>query len=351
MTVALSIEDVALRRGGRRVIEHVSLDIDPGECVVLAGESGSGKTSLLRLVAGFDRPERGAIRIGARLVDDAARCFVPPEARGLAMVFQDFALWPHLSVLENVALVIRERAGREKKALTLLEAFGVGACASRLPAMLSGGQQQRVGLARALAASPQLLMLDEPFSSLDVETRDALRTELRALVVETGLTALCVSHDPVDGQRLADRIAVLEAGAISQYARPEAMFAAPASPYVARLAGLSGGVPVDARMANGNAIIALGGGDFCVRGVAGKIGDTGRALLFWQPDAIGLADAGIPARCIEAHFDAGRWQALVRVDGVATPMPISCVTRPSPGQVTVHVDPGGLHLFPAEMAR
>lgn len=351
MTVALSIEDVALRRGARRVIERVSLAVEPGECLVLAGESGSGKTSLLRMVGGFERPERGVVRIGEQVVDDSARRFLPPEARGLGMVFQDFALWPHLSALENVALVIRERAGRERRAQAWLDTLGVGACASRLPAMLSGGQQQRVGLARALAAAPRLLMLDEPFSSLDVGTCEALRMELRALIVETGLTALCVSHDPVDGRRLADRIAVLEAGVISQCARPEAMFAAPASPYVARLSGLAGGVRVSARAAGRDAMIALGGAALLVADGAARIGSRGQALLFWRADGLRLAEVGIPAGCIEAHFDSGWWRALVRVEGVATPLPVSCAAPPPRGPVSLQIAADALHLFPFEEDR
>lgn len=346
MTVALSIEDVALRRGGRRVIERVSLTVEPGECVVLAGESGSGKTSLLRMVGGFERPERGVVRVGGQVVDDSAQCFVPPEARGLGMVFQDFALWPHLSVLENVTLVMRDRAGRAQRAAKLLETFGVGACASRVPATLSGGQQQRVGLARALAASPRLLLLDEPFSSLDVEMRDALRMELRALIVETGLTALCVSHDPVDGKRLADRVAVLEAGTISQCAEPETMFAAPASAYVARLAGLAGGVPVAVRRSGADAVVTMGGNDLHVPSAAAAIDGADRALLFWRPDGLTLAESGIPAHCLEAHFDAGAWQALLRVDGVAAPLSVFCATRPPRGRVSVQVAAGSLRLFP-----
>lgn len=348
MTIALGIEDVAVRRGGRQVIEQASLAVMPGECVVLAGESGSGKTSLLRLVGGLERPSRGTIRIGDVLMDDGARTFVPPEARRLGMVFQDFALWPHLSVLENVALVIRNRVGRERKALELLEQFGVGACAQRLPATLSGGQQQRVGLARALASAPRLLMLDEPFSSLDVETRDALRTELRALIVETGLTALCVSHDPADVVRLGDRIAVLEAGRISQCTTPEAMFAAPASPYAARLAGLSGGVPVAARAAGADAVVMLGGMELRVPGAAGRVGDTGQVLVFWPPGALGLATEGVPAVCIEAHFDTGQWEALLRIEGVTVPLPVRCATSPPRGSVALHVPVDALRLFPLE---
>lgn len=351
MTTALALEEIAARRGGRMVIESVSMRIEPGECVVLAGESGSGKTSLLRMIAGFDRPERGLIRVGDHVVDDAAGRFVPPGRRGLAMVFQDFALWPHLSAIENVELVIRERRGREERALRLLETLGVGACAARLPSMLSGGQQQRVGLARALAAAPRLLLLDEPFSSLDVETRDALRMELRALIVESGLTALCVSHDPVDGRRLGDRIAILEDGRITQCGPPEALFASPANGYAARIAGHAGGVPVATRRAGADMLVRLAGHDLILQGAAAQAGEADRVLLFWRPDAITLPGSDFPATCIEVSFDAGRWQALVRVEGIAAPIPISCETPPPRGAVSLDIDTAGLHLVPVRAER
>ncbi len=346
MSAALAIDGVAVQRGGRLVVEDAALSLSPGECVVLAGESGSGKTSLLRVIGGLDRPARGAIRIGDVLVDDAAATFVRPEARGLGMVFQDFALWPHLSVLENVAVVIRDRAGRERKALALLDQFGVAACAGRLPATLSGGQQQRVGLARALAAAPRLLMLDEPFSSLDVETRETLRTELRALIVETGLAALCISHDPADIARLADRVAILEDRRLTACATPDAMFARPATPYAARLAGLCGGVLVPVRAAGDDAAIVFGGTPLGIPGGASRLAGAAQALLFWPRGAMSLAAGGMPATCIGAHFEAGHWQALLRIDGLAAPVPVQCETPPPRGVVALHVAADRLHLFP-----
>ncbi|WP_287786508.1 ABC transporter ATP-binding protein [Acidiphilium sp.] len=346
MSAALAIDGVAVQRGGRLVVEEASLGLAPGECVVLAGESGSGKTSLLRVIGGLDRPARGTIRIGGAVVDDAAATFVRPESRGLGMVFQDFALWPHLSVLENVAVVIRDRAGRDRKALALLDRFGVASCAGRLPATLSGGQQQRVGLARALAAAPRLLMLDEPFSSLDVETRETLRTELRALIVESGLGALCISHDPADIARLADRVAVLEDRRLTACTTPDAMFARPATPYAARLAGLCGGVRVPARGEGSDAAIALGGAQLAIPGGAVRLAGAAQALLFWPRGALSLAAEGVPATCIGAHFEAGHWQALLRLDGLAAPVPVQCAAPPPRGAVALRVAADRLHLFP-----
>ncbi|WP_174504098.1 ABC transporter ATP-binding protein [Acidiphilium sp. C61] len=350
MSAALAIEGVAVQRGGRLIVEEAALSLSPGECVVLAGESGSGKTSLLRVIGGLDRPARGTIRIAGVVVDDAAATFIRPELRGLGMVFQDFALWPHLSVLENVAVVIRDRVGRERKALALLDQFGVASCAGRLPATLSGGQQQRVGLARALAAAPRLLMLDEPFSSLDVETRETLRTELRALIVETGLGALCISHDPADIARLADRVALLEDRRLTSCTTPDAMFARPATPYAARLAGLCGGVEVEVRQAGSDAAIVLGSALLAIPGGGARLAGAAQALLFWPRGALALAAEGVPATCIGAHFEAGHWQALLRLDGLAAPVPVQCTSPPPRGAVALNVASDRLHLFPSSPA-
>jgi len=353
VTAALAIEGVCRRIGGREILRGLSLEIAPGSCLVLAGESGSGKTSLLRLVGGLDRADAGRIHIGAVLVEDARATFLPPERRGLGMVFQDFALWPHLSVLENVALAVPARAGgragRERRARDLLARLGVEACAPRLPATLSGGQQQRVGIARALAAEPRLLLLDEPFSSLDLESRESLRGELRALIVEAGLTALCVSHDPADCAQLADRVAVLEAGTISQCAAPEALFAAPASPYAARLAGWFGGVVVAAARDGADARIVLGGAPVTLPSAGARLGPARRARLFWPAGAVRADAAGaIAAECRAAQFDAGSWRGLYRVAGVTGSVATRAAERPVPGPARLDVGPDRLCLFPME---
>jgi len=346
MTAALTVQHVVRRIAGRAVLDDLSLTIDAGECLVLAGESGSGKTSLLRLVGGLDRADCGVIGIGDTIVENANGTFVPPERRGLGMVFQDFALWPHLSVLENVTLAIPGRGDRRSRAYELLERMGVAACARRLPSTLSGGQQQRVGIARALAAQPRLLLLDEPFSSLDLETRETLRVELRRLIRDTGLTALCVSHDPTDCTHLADRVAVLEAGRISQCAAPEHLYAAPASAYAARLAGLVGGVVVRAHTGGGQLTIDFGGGAMTLpsRSATGAIRD--RARMFWPEGAIRIDPAGtIPATCHSVQFVAGAWRALCAVTDVQGSLSMTSTVRPVLGDVRLSVEPGRIHVF------
>jgi ABC-type Fe3+/spermidine/putrescine transport system ATPase subunit len=209
--------------------------------VALLGESGCGKTTLLNLAAGFLRTDSGEVRCGGSVLDDGAGVLVPPAKRGFAMVFQDFSLWPHLTVGENVAYGLRVRgvgrAEREGKARDALRRVGLEGAAGRRPGELSGGQQQRVAIARALAAEPKAVLLDEPFSALDARLRAELREEVARLVREAGLTALHVTHDQEEALALAHRVAVMRAGRIEQVDTPEKLYREPATAYVASFVG------------------------------------------------------------------------------------------------------------------
>ncbi len=236
MAAYLSIESLTVGYGSTRVLDRVSLDIARGEMVALLGSSGCGKTTLLRSIAGFVVPESGAIRIEGR--DLLA---LPPERRGAAMMFQSYALWPHMSVESNIGYGLRMRgwkkdaiAQRVHEMLALLQLEGFG---PRPVTALSGGQRQRVALGRALAVSPSLLLLDEPMSNLDYRVRLDLRHELRALQKRIGITAVYVTHDREEALTLADRIAVIDAGRIAQYGTPEEVFHRPASAFVAGFMG------------------------------------------------------------------------------------------------------------------
>jgi ABC-type Fe3+/spermidine/putrescine transport system ATPase subunit len=236
MTAYLSIESLTVAYGPTRVLDRVSLDIQRGEMVALLGSSGCGKTTLLRSIAGFVTPESGAIRIEGRDL-----LSLPPERRGAAMMFQSYALWPHMSVEANIGYGLRMRgwkrdaiARRVAEMLALLQLDGFG---PRSVAALSGGQRQRVALGRALAVSPSLLLLDEPMSNLDYRVRLDLRHELRALQKRIGITAVYVTHDREEALTLADRIAVIDAGRVAQYGTPEQVFHAPASAFVAGFMG------------------------------------------------------------------------------------------------------------------
>jgi ABC-type Fe3+/spermidine/putrescine transport system ATPase subunit len=236
MTPYLDIDSLCVGYGATRVLDRVSLSIGKGEMVALLGSSGCGKTTLLRSIAGFVTPESGAIRIEGR--DLLA---LPPEKRGAAMMFQSYALWPHMSVAANIGYGLRMRGwkrdaidARVEEMLSLLQLEGFGA---RSVGALSGGQRQRVALGRALAVSPSLLLLDEPMSNLDYRVRVDLRHELRSLQQRIGITAVYVTHDREEALTLADRIAVIDGGRVAQYATPQEVFHQPASPFVAGFMG------------------------------------------------------------------------------------------------------------------
>lgn len=205
---AIEVHDLVFGYPGAAapVLNGFDLTVEAGEIVALVGPSGCGKSTVLRLLAGLERPRRGRISIGGRLmVDDGI--FVPPERRGVGLVFQDFALFPHLTVEKNIAYGMNRlpRAERRERLEAMLALTGLAELVHRYPHQLSGGQQQRVALARALAPGPAVLLLDEPFSSLDAHLRDHLRGEVRRIIRAAGTTALFVTHDRQDVQAMADR--------------------------------------------------------------------------------------------------------------------------------------------------
>ena len=220
------------------ILKGIDLCIAPGEVVALLGPSGCGKTTLLRIAAGLLGPSAGRMRIAGQLVADGAHHALAPEARGIGMVFQDYALWPHLNTLANVAFPLRMRglpkAERNKRAQEALARVGLADMAERFPGTLSGGQQQRVALARAIVAEPPLVLFDEPLSNLDRELRESLALEMGVLLRELNLSAVYVTHDQAEAFTIADRVAVMLGGEIAQIATPEALFSDPATPEVAQ---------------------------------------------------------------------------------------------------------------------
>src|ERR1700716_2411889 len=236
MTPYLSIDSLTVAYGATPVLDRVSIDVERGEMIALLGSSGCGKTTLLRAIAGFVLPQSGAIRVESR---DIAG--LPPERRGTAMMFQSYALWPHMTVAANIGYGLKMRnwkkdaiAARVAEMLTLLQLEGF---TQRPVTQLSGGQRQRVALGRALAVDPHLLLLDEPMSNLDYKVRIELRHELRALQKRIGITAVYVTHDREEALTLADRIAVIDAGRIVQFGAPEEIFHHPTSAFVAGFMG------------------------------------------------------------------------------------------------------------------
>lgn len=217
----LSLDGVARRFGDKWAVKTVSLEIAPGEVVCLLGPSGCGKSTTLRIAAGVERQSAGMVRVDGRIVSDTER-HAPPDERSVGLMFQEFALFPHLSALENVAFGLHRQGAYERRARAQaeLERVGLAAAANRYPHQLSGGEQQRVALARAIAPKPSVLLMDEPFSSLDHRLRDAVRDEALSLLKEDGAGVLLVTHDPEEAMRMADRIALMRDGRIVQIGAP-----------------------------------------------------------------------------------------------------------------------------------
>jgi iron(III) transport system ATP-binding protein len=234
MTDALRLEGLTHAFGGRPVIDRLDLVIEAGETVCLVGPSGCGKTTTLRLAAGLEPVQIGRILIDGQVVSDR-NVSRPPEQRGVGLMFQDYALFPHLSVADNVAFGLAGRAPREReiRARDMLEQVGLLDYANVYPHTLSGGQQQRVALARALAPTPRLLLLDEPFSGLDARLREELRSDTLALLRRTGTATLMVTHDPEEAMFMADRLAVMRAGRIEQQGTAREIYDRPVNPFVA----------------------------------------------------------------------------------------------------------------------
>ena len=232
---AAGLEAVGLTRrfGGRAVVEDVSFTLTPGQVACLLGPSGCGKSTTLRILAGVERQDAGTVRVGGRVVSDD-RLHLPPEARGVGLMFQDFALFPHLSVAENVAFGLRgPRAERLARAEALLERVSLAGFGAKYPHELSGGEQQRVALARALAPKPPVLLMDEPFSGLDERLRDGIRDATLDLLKEEGTAVLLVTHEPDEAMRMADEILLMREGRIVQRGAPYNIYNRPADQRVA----------------------------------------------------------------------------------------------------------------------
>ncbi len=306
----LRLRDVSKRFGPREVLKCISLDIAQGEFLTLLGESGSGKTTLLRLIAGFEQPAGGEIWMNGERLDT-----LPPYRRRVNTVFQHYALFPHLTVQENVAYGLRvtcvpkhEIPGRVDEALRLVKMQEYAAAA---PARLSGGQQQRVALARALINRPQLLLLDEPLSALDANLRKQMQSELKALQREIGITFLFVTHDQEEAMALSDRIALLRGGAFEQVASPRVIYARPATAYTAQFIGQTNLLRGEVR----GGIAASG----ALRWPAG--GADGPAVFSLRPEAIRLA-AGEASPAEAVRFRAAIRQQIY--GGPSELLEVSC---------------------------
>ncbi len=232
----VAVEGLVKRFGAAEAVAGVDLTVDSGELVAILGPSGCGKTTTLRLIAGFERPDAGRIALNGVTVADAST-FVPPERRRIGVVFQDYALFPHLSVADNVGFGVRDAQRRAERVGPLLELVGLADKARRRPHELSGGEQQRVAIARALAPDPAIVLLDEPFSNLDASLRGRVRAEVRDILATAGATAVFVTHDQEEALSVADRVAVMRSGSVLQFDTPTVLYEQPADRFVATFVG------------------------------------------------------------------------------------------------------------------
>ncbi|ACE84725.1 ABC transporter ATP-binding protein [Cellvibrio japonicus] len=283
----LRINGLAHRFGHQQVLRQVDLQLGAGEMLCLAGPSGCGKSTLLRLIAGLETVQQGSICLGDHTIA-SAECQVPPEKRGIGMVFQDFALFPHLSLLDNVSFGLSHlpKAERPVRAAQMLERVGLAARARDLPQVLSGGQQQRIALARALAPQPRLLLLDEPFSNLDVRLRHRLRADTLHLLKASGISSIMVTHDPEEAMFMADRIALMNAGDIVQVGTPAEIYQQPITPFAAEFFGDINRLPAQVS----NAQVATPFGPLA----AAFLPEAASAQVLIRPEAIQLAEPHSP---------------------------------------------------------
>jgi len=327
---ALRVEDLHIEfpqpGGTTRVLDGLSFQLQPGEIGCLLGASGCGKTTALRTIAGFIRPDRGSVYIDRRCVA-SPREWIEPEQRGVGVVFQDYALFPHLDVAANVAFGLRAMpaAHRPARVASMLELVGLPEIARRYPHELSGGQQQRVALARALAPEPSILLLDEPFSNLDPDLRERLALDLRDILKRHGTTALLVTHDQYEAFALADRIGVMNAGHIEQWDTPYRLYHQPETRLVADFVGLGAFLPGRLEHRDGNTLVHLELGSLPIhartdQAIAGATADEhDQVMVLLRPDDV-VHDDNSPLRAevVRKAFRGAQFLYTLRLASGAT---------------------------------
>lgn len=344
----LTFEDVSRRFGDIYALKGFNLDIAPGEVVCLLGPSGCGKTTLLRIASGIEKPSSGRVLINDREVAGPNR-FEPPETRNVGLMFQDFALFPHLTILDNVAFGLRALPRKEarREALAILARVGLERYANKYPHILSGGQQQRVALARAIVPRPSVMLMDEPFSGLDVQLRETMQEETLALLRETRSTSMIVTHHPEEAMRLGDRIAVMNGGRVIQIGSAEEMYNNPVELFVARMFSEINEVP---QFVTGGEI-ASPVGRISARGLP----DGTRAIMCIRQRGIGLKPAGegLAGRILHVRFLGDIILTEIGVTGFDVPLlarlPAENGWHKGP-EVGVTIDPESILVFPANAA-
>jgi iron(III) transport system ATP-binding protein len=287
--------------GGVLAVNHVSLTIEEGQFATLLGPSGCGKTTTLNCVAGLEQPDGGRIAVGDAVLTDVERKLIlPPERRNLGMVFQSYALWPHMTVYDNLAFGLKlkhvPRAEQQQRIGDALDLVGLGGLAERYPFQMSGGQQQRVALARAVVAQPRVLLLDEPLSNLDAKVREQARFWLRDFQKRLGITAMYVTHDQAEALAISDMVAVMSAGEVLQFAPPREIYEQPASRFVAEFIGQTSfleGVVIDTT--DGLLSVRLGSGPILKAHSAQDLSDGAQVVLAARAERLDLRERGEPA--------------------------------------------------------
>ncbi len=340
----LTFENVSLSFGSLEAVRNVSFELQPGEIVCLLGPSGCGKTTLLRIAAGVERPQTGRVLIDGVEMAGPARN-IPPEKRNIGLMYQDFALFPHLSIIDNVAFGLRSLSRKDAlhEARNALARVGLAEYENSFPHALSGGEQQRVALARAIVPRPQVMLMDEPFSGLDQRLRENVRGETLALLKETRATTMLVTHDPVEAMGLSDRILLMRQGQLVQAGTPAQLYENPVDAQAARF--FCDMNELSAVIRNGHADTALG--SFA----APALEDGSNALVMVRPQGFELAkaDIGIEGYILDSHFLGDVTQCSVVFKGIEGLLMIKLPAKNAPqaGQsMLFSVDPEQVLVFP-----
>ncbi|MFL9879825.1 putative 2-aminoethylphosphonate ABC transporter ATP-binding protein [Herbaspirillum rhizosphaerae] len=316
----LSIRTIQKRFGAFTALDHVSLDVKQGEMVCLLGPSGCGKTTLLRTIAGLEKQDSGSIHAHGQDISH-----LPPQSRDYGILFQSYALFPNLTVAQNVAYGLNSRrmnrAQMQQRVSEMLDMIGLSGSEKKFPGQLSGGQQQRVALARALAPSPSLLLLDEPLSALDAQVREHLQLEIRRLQKQFNITTLMVTHDQEEAMVMSDRIAIMHHGRIEQFDTPDRIYRHPATPFVADFIGQANWLPFQRLSSHQVSVgaLTLNIDEASRQGNAGVSMDNGAGRLFCRPEAIDVqpaADASnrFSARVVDQIYLGNRYRMMLELD-------------------------------------
>ncbi len=353
---AIAVRDLHVAYGGTRVLHGVNLDFAPGSFTALLGSSGCGKTTLLRSLSGFVPVESGSIIVGGK---DVAS--LPPEKRGMAMVFQSYALWPHMTVLQNIGYGLKLRGATKAeiaaKVAAMLEFLGLAGYESRKVTALSGGQRQRVALGRALAIDPGILLLDEPLSNLDAKIRMTMRHEIRAIQQRLGLTAVHVTHDREEAMTMADRLVIMQAGRIAQVGTPEEVYDRPATAFVANFMGAENVLPLRVERSEQGARLSAGEATASLASGISSALPSGEAVAYFRDDvarldasdATSVDDLIVPGLIAARAYPGGVYR--YRVEAAGRQITVDDADRHELGtKVGLRIPLQRLHIFPASEA-